>query len=255
MEQVQTEALTVEQKKALAEKAKLEAKQKREADKNAEKVKKDAAKAAAGDQKRTDAIAAIGVSFTALQGYQAAVNTAVTSLTAESTVEQVNTVIASTESDVKLAKEALKSIKTVGRKFKDDADISTGVTTAEAIMTAILASVDPLKDHVKNAKLAAKEAERAEAKRIRDEAKAASAQPSQNDVTRPRPETACGQAWALMDELTTKLNSPAPIGLVLQASEKKGLNYDTVKTQYARWKKFNGIVGRVAMPLPEGLLD
>lgn len=249
------QVLTVEEKKAAAAQAKLDAKVKRETEGQAEANKKAEAAKLAADQKRTDAIAAIGVEFTKLQTVQAGIQTSVASLTAESTLEQVNLVITATEVDVKTAKEALKAIKVIGRKFKEDTDIQTGVSTAEGILSAIVGSVDPLKEAVKTAKTAAKDAEKAEAKRLRDEEKAANAQPSQNDVTRPRPDTACGQAWALMDELTAKLQSAAPIALVLQAAEKKGLNYDTVKTQYARWKKFNGIVGRVAMPLPTGILD
>ena len=55
--------------------------------------------------------------------------------------------------------------------------------------------------------------------------------------------------------MSAKMGAPVPVAYALQAAESKGLNKDTAKTQYARWKTFNGITGRVATPMPAGLLD
>lgn len=107
----------------------------------------------------------------------------------------------------------------------------------------------------KEAEKAAKAEARAEAARLKAEAKAAKqaekvkvVMPSQNGVTRPRAEGACGKVWAIADEMSAALGQPVPISMLAPKCADAGLNDATTRTQYARWKQFNGVFGPVAKP-------
>lgn len=247
--------LTPEQKKEKAAQAKKDAAEKAKLEKEQKDQQKADEKAQAEAKKLAEANEKVTAEFTTLKGHTDNGTASLASLTEESTVDQVNTAGENAGASLKAARESLKLIKATVKKLKEPGELAAAVTAAEGLVSSLDEALKGVKGKVAAAKKAAKEAEKAEAKRLKDEAKAANAMPNQNGITRPRPDTACGNAWALMDELTTKLNQPAPISIVLQGAEQRGLNYDTVKTQYARWKKFNGIEGRVAIPLPQGLLD
>jgi hypothetical protein len=73
--------------------------------------------------------------------------------------------------------------------------------------------------------------------------KSKTAKVQQNDITRPAAGTLCGLIWATCDELTATHGSPAQIAQLKASESVKQVNDHTVKTQYARWRKFNGIVG------------
>lgn len=128
-----------------------------------------------------------------------------------------------------------------------------------------------------DAKAAAKEQEKADKLRLKEEAtakakadreakaqakkdeaaakkaaKEANRMPEQNGVRRPKPEGLCGQAWALADKLSAELGQPTPIKNLLEAAVAAGLSEGNVKTEYARWRKFNGVTGRVSLPAPAG---
>lgn len=247
--------LTPEQKKEKAAQAKKEAAEKAKLAKEQKDQQKADEKAQAEANKLAEANEKVTAEFTTLKGHTDNGTASLASLTEESTVDQVNTAGENAGASLKAARESLKLIKATVKKLKEPGELAAAVTSAEGLVSALDEALKGVKGKVTAAKKAAKEAEKAEAKRLKDEAKAANAMPNQNGITRPRPDTACGNAWALMDELSAKLSQPAPISIVLQGAEQRGLNYDTVKTQYARWKKFNGIEGRVAIPLPQGLLD
>lgn len=247
--------LTPEEKKAKAAQAKKDAAEKAKLEKEQKDQAKADQKAQADANKLAEVTAAVSAEFTTLQGHVDAGKASLASLVAESTVEQVNTAGEQAGASLKSARESLKVIKAQVKKVKEPGELSVAVTTAEDLVNGLDEALKGVKGKVSAAKKAQKEAEAAEKKRLKAEEKAANAMPKQNDITRPRPDTACGNAWALMDQLSAKLAQPVPISILLQAAEQKGLNYDTVKTQYARWKKFNGIEGRVAVPLPTGLLD
>ena len=247
--------LTPEQKKEKAAQAKKEAAEKAKLAKEQKDQQKADVKAQAEANKLAEANEKVTAEFTTLKGHTDNGTASLASLTEESTVDQVNTAGENAGASLKAARESLKLIKATVKKLKEPGELAAAVTSAEGLVSALDEALKGVKGKVAAAKKAAKEAEKAEAKRLKDEAKAANAMPNQNGITRPRPDTACGNAWALMDELSAKLSQPAPISIVLQGAEQRGLNYDTVKTQYARWKKFNGIEGRVAIPLPQGLLD
>lgn len=112
---------------------------------------------------------------------------------------------------------------------------------------------------------AAKEAEKAERAKAREEAKAkreeekkrkaaereANRMPEQNGIRRPKPQTLCGKVWTIADEVSAELGQPAPVSIVLERGEAQGLNTGNIKTEYARWRKFNGVTGRVVAPKTE----
>lgn len=94
---------------------------------------------------------------------------------------------------------------------------------------------------------AAKEAEKAEAAAKRE----AERMPEQNGVRRPKPDTLCGKAWGLMDTLSAQFGQATPVAPLLEAARAQGLNEGNVKAEYARWRKFHGITGRVTLPKAE----
>lgn len=88
------------------------------------------------------------------------------------------------------------------------------------------------------------------------EAKIAKVKVQQNGVTRPAADTKCGQIFAAADEITAKTGHIATIAEVKAACH--GINLHTVKTQFARWRAYQGIVGRndfksaASKPVAEG---
>ena len=104
------------------------------------------------------------------------------------------------------------------------------------------------------AKVAAKEAAaaaKAEAAAKKEAAKAARQMPSQNGVTRPAADGKCGAAWEVFDAISAQKKAPATIKEALEIGRTRSLNESTIKTQYARWRKFHGIAGRLAEPAAE----
>jgi DNA polymerase III gamma/tau subunit len=94
-------------------------------------------------------------------------------------------------------------------------------------------------------------ADKAQAAADAKAAKEANKQPEQNGVRRPKPDGACGKAWAHMDELTlARGGSTVPIAALLEATNAAGLNEGNVRAEYARWRKFNGVTGRIVDPKP-----
>lgn len=72
---------------------------------------------------------------------------------------------------------------------------------------------------------------------------------NQNGITRPAPETKCGQIWAAADEITATTHQAASIAALRLHSATQGINEHTIRTQYARWRQYNGVSGRVAAPV------
>jgi hypothetical protein len=114
------------------------------------------------------------------------------------------------------------------------------------------AAVEAKKAEKEQAKADAKAKKEAEAK-AKAEAKAAAKppkvqMPESNGVRRPKPEGMCGKAWAAMDELSRNLGQPVPIATLIAHTNTLGLNEGNVRAEYARWRKFNGVTGRVSAP-------
>lgn len=66
-----------------------------------------------------------------------------------------------------------------------------------------------------------------------------------NDVTRPADGTVTGKIWALADELSKASGTVATIAAIKGHVTMAGVNDHTIKTQYARWRAFNGVKGRL----------
>ena len=99
----------------------------------------------------------------------------------------------------------------------------------------------------KAAEKARKEAEKAEAKAAREAAR----MPEQNGIRRPKPDTLCGKAWGIFDSVSQKNGAPASIGESMELAKADGLNEANVRAEYARWRKFHGITGRIESPKAE----
>lgn len=80
------------------------------------------------------------------------------------------------------------------------------------------------------------------------EAKIAKVKVQQNSITRPAADTKCGLIFAAADKITAATGAPATIQAVKLACD--GINDHTVKTQYARWRQYNGISGRLTVAKP-----
>ena len=137
------------------------------------------------------------------------------------------------------AKEAAKEAAKVERERvaaeKAAAKVAEKAAKAEAAAAA------------KQAKLDEKAAAKARNEAIRE----ANRQPEQNGVRRPKPDTLCGRAWTIFDTVSNKNGAPASIGESMALAKGESLNESNVRAEYARWRKFNGISGRVAAPKPE----
>ncbi len=108
------------------------------------------------------------------------------------------------------------------------------------------------KEAEKAAKKAAAEAKKAEKeaeKAAKLAAKEAAKMPTQNNVRRPKPDSLCGKAWAVFDEVSAQLGQAAPIAPCLKRGEELGLNTGNVRCEYAMWRKFHGITGRIEDPV------
>lgn len=127
-----------------------------------------------------------------------------------------------------------------------------------------------LKEEIKVQKKACKESEsdykkalkaiererRAEEKRIareqqklaKQEEREANRMPEENGVRVPKPGTKTRRVWDLADALSNQLNAPTPVKPLLEACAEEGINDSTTKTQYARWRKFHNVSGRITAP-------
>jgi len=84
-------------------------------------------------------------------------------------------------------------------------------------------------------------ADKAAAKKAKEDAR----MPEQNGIRRPRPEGKCGQAWAIMDRMSAKLGSAVAIADLMVETTAAGMNPNMVRSNYATWRKFNKVEGRV----------
>jgi hypothetical protein len=72
-----------------------------------------------------------------------------------------------------------------------------------------------------------------------------------NGITRPADSSITGKVWAAADAISVAQNgTPATISAVKAHDLTKGINDHTVKTQYARWRAYNGIKGRLQVVKP-----
>lgn len=149
----------------------------------------------------------------------------------EKTAEQIAAEAAAAEQAAAAAK-AAKDAEKAAAKAKKEADAADRKAKKEAEKAD--------KEAKKAAEKAAKEAEKANSKML-----------EQNGVRRPKAETLCGKAWAIFDNISAKNCAPASIKESLDAARADGLNEGNVKAEYARWRKFYAISGRIAAPVVE----
>jgi membrane protein involved in colicin uptake len=135
------------------------------------------------------------------------------------------------KAEAKAAEKAAKDAQKAEEKAKKDAEKAAA---AEA------------KTAAKAQAKADRAAKKAEAQAQRD----ANKMPEQNGVRRPKPDTLCGKAWSIFDSVSQKGGAPASIGESLEVARAQGLNDSNVRAEYARWRKFHGISGRIEAPKP-----
>ena len=100
---------------------------------------------------------------------------------------------------------------------------------------------------------AQKEAERAAKLAEKEAAKLARVterEPEQNGMRRPKPGTKTRAIWDLCDQLSKELQRPVAIA-ELRDAVPEGTNENMMRSQYAYWRKFFGITGRVEAPKDE----
>lgn len=133
-------------------------------------------------------------------------------------------------------------------KAAKDAKKASDKLAADAVKAQKKIDSDAAKQAAKDKK-AADIAAKAEAKKTAEAAKESTKQPMQNEVRRPKPEGACGKVWVTADRLSAAMGQPVPIANLSADCQSQGINDSTIRTQYALWRKFNGVVGRVVAPV------
>lgn len=142
---------------------------------------------------------------------------------------------AAKDAAAKAAKEAKAEAAKLAKAAKDE---------AAKVAKEAKAAADAAAKQAKAEAKAAADAEKAKAA----EAKKSVKQPQQNGVTRPRPDGACGKVWSIADSMSAAKKGPVSIAELIVQTQASGLNDATTRTQYARWKTFNGVFGVVAKP-------
>lgn len=166
---------------------------------------------------------------------------------------------AQTPEQIAAAEAAAKAAAVAKAKADKDAAALVAKEAKAAAAKAAKEAKDVAAKAAKEAKdaadKAAKEAKAAaKAKADADKAAAAEAkkvvkQPQQHGVTRPRADGACGRVWAIADAMSAHKKGPVSISELVVQTQAAGLNDATTRTQYARWKTFNGVFGPVAKPV------
>lgn len=154
----------------------------------------------------------------------------------------------------KQAKKEAKAAAAAEAKAQKQAEREAKKAAAEADKEAKKAEREAAKQakvDAKEAKKLEREAAKAEKEQAKADAKAAkeaNRQPEQNGIRRPGPDGLCGQVWGLADTLSAQLGQAVPIANLIEAGVAAGLNPSNIRTEYARWKKFHGLSGRITLP-------
>jgi hypothetical protein len=150
----------------------------------------------------------------------------------EKTAEQ----IAADKAEEKARKDAEKA----AAKEKREAEAAEKKAAKEAEKTAAKEAAERKK--------AEATAERERKKQEAAAAREASRMPEQNGIRRPKADGLCGKAWAIFDQISSQNGAPASIGESMEVARSQGLNEANVRAEYARWRKFYGISGRIDDP-------
>ena len=166
----------------------------------------------------------------------------------EKTPEQIAAEQAAAEKAAKAAAEKEAKAKEKAEKAAAAKEAKEKAAAEKAAKAAAEKEAKEKAAAEKAAKAAAEKEAKEKAKAEAEAAKAAAKMPEQNGVRRPKPETLCGKAWAIFDSISAKNGSPASIKESLEVARAQNLNEGNVKAEYARWRKFYAISGRVAAP-------
>lgn len=156
------------------------------------------------------------------------------------------------ETDAKASLEAAKATlkaaegdaKTAAKAAADQA--KTVLDQAKAAAKTAKSDVSKAEKALNKAKKAADAEARASTKKAAKPAR--EKLPTQNGVARPKGDTATGRAWTIFDDVSRANGTPASIGEAMPLAKSQGINEATVRTQYARWRKYNNVSGRIAAP-------
>lgn len=141
--------------------------------------------------------------------------------------------------EAKAAKQAEREVKKFAAEVEKEAKKAEREAAKQSKIDAKAAAVAE-----REAAKAAKEQAELDAKA----AKEASRQPEQNGIRRPGLDGLCGKVWVLAGNLSASLGQAVPIANLLEAGVAQGLNPSNIRTEYARWKKFHGLTGRITLP-------
>jgi len=68
---------------------------------------------------------------------------------------------------------------------------------------------------------------------------------TKNEITRPKAGGTTARIWEIADDITERTGKPAVRKEVLAQADKEKLSQGTAKTQYFRWRLFNGLSGHL----------
>jgi hypothetical protein len=177
--------------------------------------------------------------------------------TAEANIDTLTSAVATAEAidpadkaAVKLAKTDLKKGNTVLKNAIKA--LAKGEATALALQETEQKAADKQQaDEDKKQAVIAKAAAKEAAKEEKAAAKEAAKMPEQNGIRRPKPGGKCAAVWEICDALSYELQQAVSVKPVIEAAEAAGLNPNMARSNYAVWRKFNGIVGRVTAPVTD----
>lgn len=174
--------------------------------------------------------------------------------TLEAHLEQVNGALPELRERSKTAAAALKEAKAELAKDKEN-------DLVKAIMDQRTEEKAVIDDELKKAREFAKDV-REKLKAAKDATKVERVR--QNGVLHPKPDSKCGLAWSIFDEISAEKGSPALISEAIQRAEEINAAsmgssgeeihaISNVRAEYAQWRKFHDIppMGRAPRPAPQ----
>lgn len=153
------------------------------------------------------------------------------------------------KAEVREAKKNVTAAEKYRKSLADDADEipaadealagwQTAVTDREKVLADIEAQVEANKTALAEAREAAKGVKAGEPKPKAERVE-------QNGVKQPKEGTKTRRVWDIADEVSASRGDTAAFEEVWAQTESEGLVKPTTQTQYAAWRRFHGITGRV----------
>ena len=157
---------------------------------------------------------------------------------------------AAKKAEADAAKAAKKAEVDAAKAAKAEEKQAAAVARKEAVKAAAAekAAEKAAAKAQRDADRAEKAVAKAKEKAAKEAERVANIMPEKNGIRRPRPGTICGKVWETADSITEEQGSPVAIKTLSAHTGVAAVNDATLKTQYARWREFNGIYGRVAPP-------